>query len=476
MWGWETACRRDLARLHSPACKSCSTAAVFSSPPQSTVQSYLEGVSTGLEQLRSATQEVQAVCQELGAARWALLDSAEQCQGLQQMRALMADHVQLASVVQVLPQLFSGKALAPSSWIIDSFNLGLDTGLAAKLEEITLALLLGFGKSPWMEASAGPDPAWCTQSSRSQTRPLTTKPTPMTLVPAPAMLPMLTPSICPPSSTVHEAFSHTLQLLHRQCLLEAHAELMMMEHLRDDILRQLHLRGLSGAQATVLSYFSGLQDLNERLAKQLWDIAGSSLRLVRQDPALFVSAVRIVEREERIDDTLLLEATFLPPGRPKGWRQKFQSVLQESLAGARFRGACVGTAGPALARHLAALREDVVSELRVVKDLMVQCVPAHYNILGVCAAAYHQALAGHLQELLREDLDKQGLFLLLEWALRVYHRSAPAPAPTGQREAVGCPPAHGWVGCLEMTRGRGRKCWKTQVCPSLPHLCPAARR
>ncbi|XP_075016942.1 exocyst complex component 3-like protein isoform X2 [Calonectris borealis] len=294
---------------------------------KSTVQSYLEGVGAGLEQLRSAAQEMQSVCQDLGAARWALLDSADRFQGLQQMRALTAEHVQLASVVQVLPQLFS----------------------------------------------------------------------------------------------VHEVFSHTLQLLRGQHLLEAHAELMMMEHLRDDILSQLHLRGLSSAQATVLSYFGGLQELNESLAKQLWDIVGSSLRLVREDPVLFVTAVRIIEREEKIDDTLLLEATFLPPGRPKGWRQKFYHVLQETITGAHFRATRMDTQGPGLARHLAALQKDVVSELRVVKDLMVQCVPAHYNILSVCTATYHQALTSHLQDILREDLDKQALFLLLEWALCVYH-------------------------------------------------------
>ncbi|XP_051657950.1 exocyst complex component 3-like protein isoform X2 [Manacus candei] len=294
---------------------------------KSTVQSYLEGVSAGLEQLRSAAQEVQSVCQDLGAARWALLDSADHFQGLQQMRALVEKHVQLASVVQVLPQIFS----------------------------------------------------------------------------------------------VQEVFSHTLQLLHGQRLLEAHAELMMVEHLRDDILSQLHLRGLSSAQTTVLSYFSGLQQLNETLAKQLWDIVGSSLRLVREDPVLFVTAVRIIEREEKIDDTLLLEATFLPPGRPKGWRQKFYHVLQDTITGPRFCAAHVDAEGPGLARHLAALQKDIVSELRVVKDLMVQCVPAHYNILSVCTTTYHQALTSHLQEILREDLDKQGLFLLLEWALHVYH-------------------------------------------------------
>ncbi|XP_051657951.1 exocyst complex component 3-like protein isoform X3 [Manacus candei] len=247
--------------------------------------------------------------------------------GLQQMRALVEKHVQLASVVQVLPQIFS----------------------------------------------------------------------------------------------VQEVFSHTLQLLHGQRLLEAHAELMMVEHLRDDILSQLHLRGLSSAQTTVLSYFSGLQQLNETLAKQLWDIVGSSLRLVREDPVLFVTAVRIIEREEKIDDTLLLEATFLPPGRPKGWRQKFYHVLQDTITGPRFCAAHVDAEGPGLARHLAALQKDIVSELRVVKDLMVQCVPAHYNILSVCTTTYHQALTSHLQEILREDLDKQGLFLLLEWALHVYH-------------------------------------------------------
>ncbi|NXN88963.1 EX3L1 protein, partial [Bombycilla garrulus] len=294
---------------------------------KSTVQSYLEGVSAGLEQLRSAAQEVQSVCQDLGAARWALLDSADHFQGLQQMRELMEEHVQLASVVQVLPQIFS----------------------------------------------------------------------------------------------VHEVFSHILQLLHGQHLLEAHVELMMVEQLRDDILSQLHLRGLSSAQATVLSYFSGLQDLNESLAKQLWDIVGSSLRLVREDPVLFVTAVRIIEREEKIDDTLLLEATFLPPGRPKGWRQKFYQVLQDTITGACFHAPRVDAEGPGLAKHLAALQKDIVSELRVVKDLMVQCVPAHYNILSVCTATLHQALSSHLQEILREDLDKQGLFLLLEWALRVYH-------------------------------------------------------
>lgn len=113
--------------------------------------------------MRSAAQEVQSVCQDLGAARWALLDSADRFQGLQQMRALMAEHVQLASVVQVLPQLFSGKAVAWSLWIWAGRHRGvlrsnprLHTGLAAKLQQVIPGLPVGFGKSPWMEVPLSP--------------------------------------------------------------------------------------------------------------------------------------------------------------------------------------------------------------------------------------------------------------------------------------------------------------------------------
>lgn len=93
------------------------------------------------------------MCQDLGAARWALLDSADHFQGLQQMRELMEEHVQLASVVQVLPQIFSGKALA-QSWSIWAgkhrgklqSNPGLCAGLVIKPEQVTQALPVG-----WME-------------------------------------------------------------------------------------------------------------------------------------------------------------------------------------------------------------------------------------------------------------------------------------------------------------------------------------
>uniref|UniRef100_A0A8C8SDT6 Exocyst complex component 3 like 1 n=1 Tax=Pelusios castaneus TaxID=367368 RepID=A0A8C8SDT6_9SAUR len=235
-------------------------------------------------------------------------------------------------------------------------------------------------------------------------------------------LPWGSPRWISPFCAVHELLTQSLRLLHGQHLLEAHAGLMALERLRDDIYTQLHCSRLLDDQAlgVVESYFGGVQELSNQLARQLWNIVGSSWKLVREDPALFVSAVRIIEREESIDDALLLGPhthRFLPPGRPKAWRQRFYQVMQEAITAAHFQEA----QGPGLGRHLATLQSDILAELCVVKDLMVQCCPPHYDILSVCTLMYHRGLTSHLQDILSRDLDKQEIFTLLNWVLHVYH-------------------------------------------------------
>lgn len=249
-----------------------------------------------------------------------------------------------------------------------------------------------------------------------------------------------------PFSAVHELLSQTLHLLHDQHLLEAHAGLMVLERLRDNTLSQLHHSDLLNAQDLdiVETYFSGLQKVNEELTRQLWNIIGRSMKLVHEDPALFVSAVRIIEREENIDALFLDTRShhFLPPGRPKSWRQKFYQVLQETITVAHFQASHADMKGPGMARHLAALQSNILAELCVVKDLMVQCCPVHYNILNVCTIMYHQGLSSHLQDILSWDLDKQEIFIVLDWVLHVYHRSMPARGQPVYKYACVCVYVH----------------------------------
>ncbi|XP_030059605.1 exocyst complex component 3-like protein [Microcaecilia unicolor] len=301
---------------------------------KSVVQSYLEGVSIGLGQLRCALDDVRGIRHALGEVQEEWRDKGDSFQGLKQLRDVVTEHVQLTAVVHNLPHVFS----------------------------------------------------------------------------------------------VPEIVSQTHGLIDSRQLLEAHAKLMELECWRDNILYQLH-RGngsLSPEDAdTVLSYFSGVQKLSDALARELWDVVGCGLTFVRKDPALFVSAVRIIEREERIDSTMLEGSSqhrFLPPGRPKDWRQRFFQVIQEAIS-AQFRATQMDIKGPGLANHLAALQNNIMDELNVVKHLMVQCCPPHYDIFHAFVAMYHQSISGHLQDIISWDLTKNEMFTVLNWTLCVY-RSA----------------------------------------------------
>lgn len=71
--------------------------------------------------------------------------------------------------------------------------------------------------------------------------------------------------------------------------------------------------------------------------KEMWAVVSSALALARQNPTPFVSAVRIVEREEALDQGLLEErgrnrsnSRPLPPQRPRCWRASFLQVSTNS--------------------------------------------------------------------------------------------------------------------------------------------------
>ncbi|KAF7236050.1 Exocyst complex component 3-like protein [Varanus komodoensis] len=302
---------------------------------KSTVQTYLEGVSMGLEQLHSALADVQHVQRELESVQQDLESSINSFQSLQRLREVAVEHAQLGLVVQTLPQLFSA---------------------------------------------------------------------------------------------VHQLISETFDLLQHQHLLEAHRRLMDLESLQDSILCQLHQHNLLSSLhlASVESYFGGLLELDNALAQHLWNIVARGIKLVSEDPCLFVSALRIIEREEALDAALLLRSQalgFLPPGRPKCWRQKFFQVIQETVLASHFQPLPSSAQDRVLATHLASLQSSILAELCIVKDLMVQCCPPHYDILAAFATMFHQGLINHLHHILTLDLDKQDVFALLHWAIHVYPSS-----------------------------------------------------
>lgn len=160
-------------------------------------------------------------------------------------------------------------------------------------------------------------------------------------------------------------------------------------------------------------------------------MVSSALALARQNPTPFVSAVRIVEREEALDRALLAErgeagdsGRPLPPGRPRCWRTSFfqvstarrgpkrfifnflvsasgfssPQVLEEAVL-ARFRSVSyLHTRGPGLAGHLSALQHGIMADLATVRHLLEHCVPPHYQLTAAYLRASHHCLHTHLAQ------------------------------------------------------------------------------
>ncbi|XP_060784253.1 exocyst complex component 3-like protein isoform X2 [Neoarius graeffei] len=239
--------------------------------------------------------------------------------------------------------------------------------------------------------------------------------------------------------SVKSMVMETERLVESRRLLEAHAHLMELERWQDEVLLQLH--GLRSSSRTLLSpdddalvqnYFSGVGRLVEALAKELWAVVGSGLTLSLQNPTPFVSAVRIVEREEVLDQYFLEERQCasgarhgrpMPPGRPRYWRERFFKVLEEAVA-ARFRSASyLHTRGPGLAGHLSALQHSIMGDLATVRNLLEQCVPPHYHITKSYLHACHRCLQGHFSQIISWELQSGEIFAVLNWVLHIYNSS-----------------------------------------------------
>uniref|UniRef100_A0A3Q3WM37 Exocyst complex component 3-like 1 n=1 Tax=Mola mola TaxID=94237 RepID=A0A3Q3WM37_MOLML len=319
---------------------------------KSMVQSYLEGVGWGLEQLREAGAELREVSQALKNTG---LESSHRTGGvksLERMREVSINHRQLLAAVSNLPRLYSVRSIV--------------------LE--------------------------------------------------------------------------TERLVESRRLLEAHVRLMDLEQWQDDILWQLYgPEGTTGSALTaedqelVAKYFSGVGKLVDALGKELWAVVSSALALARQNPTPFVSAVRIVEREEALDHALLEErdgsrgnSRPLPPGRPRCWRACFFKVLGEAVS-ARFRSVSyLHTRGPGLAGHLSALQHGIMADLATVRHLLEHCVPPHYQLTEAYLRASHLCLRAHLAQVSSWDLESGEIFAVLNWVLHIYN----SPDMMGHPELV----------------------------------------
>ncbi|XP_070775564.1 exocyst complex component 3 [Enoplosus armatus] len=227
--------------------------------------------------------------------------------------------------------------------------------------------------------------------------------------------------------SVPEIVAETQQLIEQAELLQAHRKLMELECSRDDLMyEQYRMDSKNTSDMNLISiYFEDVQGLSDELAKQLWMVLQRSMVTVRRDPTMLVSVVRIIEREEKIDRRMVdrkKQTGFIPPGRPKKWKDKMFEVLEGTVS-TRIEGTQSVTREADkmwLVRLLEITRKYVLDDLIVVKNLMVQCFPPYYNTFDRFFSLYHNAVSTRVKELAAEDLEANEIVSLLTWVLNTY--------------------------------------------------------
>ncbi|XP_048480752.1 exocyst complex component 3 [Plutella xylostella] len=227
--------------------------------------------------------------------------------------------------------------------------------------------------------------------------------------------------------TVPESVAKAKQWICEGKLLHAHQCLSDLENSRDDLLYELHrLPNQSSHDKIMLkAYFEDVEMVSNLLEKQIKLILMRTLNTVRKEPTVIVTALRIIEREEKRDQMALQQQNqsgFLPPGRPKGWRAKAFDTLVCAVA-QRIEGTRVDEREDNklwLVRYLELTRQLIVEDLRVVKTLCAPCFPPHYHIVDKYVDMYHTSLSASLQDVVLSGLEGNEYVTLLSWVLNTY--------------------------------------------------------
>lgn len=227
--------------------------------------------------------------------------------------------------------------------------------------------------------------------------------------------------------TVPESVEKTKQWINEGKLLHAHQSLMDLENSRDDLLYELHkLPNQSTADKVMLkAYFEDVETLSQLLEKQIKLVLSRTLNTIRKEPTVIVTALRIIAREEKADTFSIQRqrvSGFMPPGRPKRWKEMAMKELEKSVVN-RIEGTHVDERADNkmwLVRYLELTRQLILEDLRVVKTLGGPCFPPSYDIINKFVKMYHTSLSQHLKDIIADGLEGNEYVSLLGWIMNTY--------------------------------------------------------
>jgi len=227
--------------------------------------------------------------------------------------------------------------------------------------------------------------------------------------------------------TVPESIEKTKQWINDGKFLHAHQCLIDLENSRDDLLFEVHKLPNQAPSDKILlkAYFEDVEVMSNMLKKQIKLVLSRTLNTVRKEPMVIVTVLRIIEREERADIFALQrhkQSGFMPPSRPKKWKEMAFDVLQKSVD-QRIEGTQVNERSDNkmwLVTYLELCRQLILEDLRVVKTLCVPCFPPLYDIFDKFVYMYHSSLSANLNDIISDGLEGNEYVTIISWVTNTY--------------------------------------------------------
>ncbi|GMT16111.1 hypothetical protein PFISCL1PPCAC_7408 [Pristionchus fissidentatus] len=231
---------------------------------------------------------------------------------------------------------------------------------------------------------------------------------------------------------MHELIAESRAALTNGKLLLVHKNIMDLERARDELMYEVHkLDGPTTERdkKSLLMLFKDVDDLVNALWKEITVFLKRCLVMMqdaerKEGPTILVSVLRIIEREERIDryyvERRVPMNNFMPPGRPRRWREKAMFIIEESVwtrvSMSQIEDDCT-MHDKWFARCLETIKIHVVNDLVIAKNLSVTCFPPDYCMYDRFVGMFHSSVQRKLRELIDSDTDmnKTEIVQLLTW-------------------------------------------------------------
>lgn len=113
--------------------------------------------------------------------------------------------------------------------------------------------------------------------------------------------------------TIQKSVARAMELIDADKLLQAHQCLIEMEVARDDILFELYNlpEQYTSDKITLKHNFAKLETVSSQLAQKIQMTLKRCLTTVRKEPTIIVTALRIVQREEKADEFAMQVSLFI---------------------------------------------------------------------------------------------------------------------------------------------------------------------